>query len=60
LLKQHKSISGIKTKIKTWKDEGYNVSELENMIENIYSDEVEFVESDEVEIVESDNVEIKE
>lgn len=33
LLKQHKSLSEIKAKIKTWKSEGYKVEELEKMVE---------------------------
>ena len=33
LLKQHKSLSEIKAKIKTWKREGYKVEELEKMVE---------------------------
>lgn len=33
LLKQHKSLSEIKAKIKTWKSEGYKVEELEKMVD---------------------------
>jgi len=33
LLKQHKSLSEIKAKIKTWKRAGYKVEELEKMVE---------------------------
>lgn len=33
LLRERKSLSDIETKIKKWKEEGYDVSELENMVE---------------------------
>ncbi len=33
LLKEHKNLTEIKKKIQDWKYEGYDVSELENLIE---------------------------
>ncbi len=35
LLKEHKTITQMEEKIKNWKDEGYNVSQLEKMIDDV-------------------------
>ena len=35
LLKEHKTITQIEEKIKNWKDEGYNVAQIEKMIDDI-------------------------
>ena len=35
LLKEHKAITQMEEKIKNWKDEGYNVSQLEKMIDDV-------------------------
>ena len=35
LLKERKNLTEIETKIQKWKDEGYDVSELEDMVEKV-------------------------
>lgn len=35
LLREHKSITKIKKKIQGWKQEGYNVDEIQKMVEDV-------------------------
>jgi len=36
LLREHESLFHIKAKLDTWKKEGYNIEELEKMVNEVY------------------------